>query len=421
VAWSRFGTVGGRRVTTGAAKAATIPSSFEGFLYAVVARQAPAGGELSLSTSQHSRRAGSALTGPKAVSLFSGAGGLDLGVEAAGYSVVYAVESDPVAVATLNRNRERYFPELAEVRPQDITVKDPAELMAEVGVERGDLDLLVGGPPCVAFSKSGFHLEYKRLGRDPRASLLDDYLKYLDALRPAAYILENVFGLAYRNQSAEFYGRLRSGIEALGYSFCPAILNAADFGVPQNRQRLFVIGSRDGRSLSHPEATHWGEHERRKAPPNVDTLRPHATAGDALAASVTEPMPGDEVNGLYGHLLPEIPPGGNYLHFTEHAGHPEPLFGWRTRYWTFLLKLDPGRPSPTLQGQPGPYVGPFHWENRRLRPAELKRLHTFPPDYEFTGNRKDIHLQVGNAVCPDLAKVIATSVLEQTARQLVTA
>ena len=354
------------------------------------------------------------MSGPKAVSLFSGAGGLDLGVERAGYSVVFAVEHDPVAVATLNRNRARYFPDLSEVRPLDITTTDPADVMTEVGIEKGEIALLVGGPPCVAFSKSGFHLEYKRLGRDPRASLLDDYLKYLDALRPSAYILENVFGLAYRNQSAPFYERLRSGIESIGYSFCPAVHNAADFGVPQNRQRLFVVGSRDGRALDHPEATHWGEHERRRAPANVATLRPHLTAGEALADVVTDPMPGDEVNGLYGHLLPEIPPGGNYLHFTDHAGHPAPLFGWRTRYWTFLLKLDPNRPSPTLQGQPGPYVGPFHWDNRRLRPAELKKLHTFPDDYELCGSRKEIHLQVGNAVCPDLARVVAATVLEQT-------
>ncbi len=285
-------------------------------------------------------------------------------------------------------------------------------------MRREEVDLLVGGPPCVAFSKSGFHLEYKRLGQDPRANLLDDYLRYLDALRPAAFILENVYGLAYRNQSAPFYQRLRAGVEALGYSFCPAILNAADFGVPQNRQRLFVIGSRDGRPLRHAEPTHWGEHERRKAPPNLLSLRPHVTAGEALADVHTEPMPGDEVNGLYGHLLPEIPPGGNYLHYTEHEGHPDPLFGWRSRYWTFLLKLDPARPSPTLQGQPGPYVGPFHWENRRLRPAELKRLHTIPLDYELAGARKDVQLQVGNAVCPELGRVVASVVLEQTAEKV---
>src|SRR6266536_2147827 len=127
-----------------------------------------------------------------AFSLFAGAGGLDLGVEEAGYRVLYAVENDPVAVETLNRNRARFFPHLPETQPLDITALEPRQLMKEIGVRKGDIDLLVGGPPCVAFSKSGFHLEYKREGRDPRANLLWDYLRFLEALRPKAFLMENV-------------------------------------------------------------------------------------------------------------------------------------------------------------------------------------------------------------------------------------
>ena len=222
----------------------------------------------------------------------------------------------------------------------------------------------------MSLSKSGFHLDYKREGRDPKANLLTDYFRFLEAMKPKAFLMENVFGLAYRNQSAPFFNLLRSGIEGLGYSLTYQVLNAADYGVPQNRQRLFLIGARDGRELAHPIATHWGEHERRQPPANVHRLHQHLTAGEALGSRDTEPEPTEHVNGKCGHLLPEIPPGGNYLHFTEHEGHAEPLFKWRSRYWTFLLKLDPDRPASTIQGQPGPYVGPFHWENRRLgRPS----------------------------------------------------
>jgi len=154
----------------------------------------------------------------RALSLFTGAGGLDLGVEAAGYNVVHAIENDPIAVQTLNLNRERYFSSLPAVDPLDITQLDPRVFMKEIGIVREEIDQLVGGPPCVAFSKSGFHLDYKREGRDPRAGLLGDYLRFLEALRPEAYLLENVFGLAYRNQSAPFFNALIDGIRSLGYS-----------------------------------------------------------------------------------------------------------------------------------------------------------------------------------------------------------
>jgi DNA (cytosine-5)-methyltransferase 1 len=350
---------------------------------------------------------------PTAFSLFAGAGGLDLGVEEAGYRVLYAVENDPVAVETLNRNRRRFFPSLPETRPLDITTLDPQGLMKEVGARKGDIDLLVGGPPCVAFSKSGFHLEYKRAGRDPKANLLDDYLRFLEALRPAAFLMENVFGLAYKNQSAAFFERLVAGIRRLGYSLSYEILNAADYGVPQNRQRLFLIGARDGRPLGFPKATHWGEHERRSRPRDAHLLLPHVTAGQALKGLRTSPEPEEEVKGRYGHLLPDIPPGENYLHYTEERGHSRPLFKWRSRYWTFLLKLDPERPASTIQGQPGPYVGPFHWENRRLRGPELKRLQAFPDDFDLVGSRRSIQLQVGNSVPPPLGAVVGTAVREQ--------
>ncbi|WP_338176048.1 DNA cytosine methyltransferase [Candidatus Dormiibacter inghamiae] len=348
-----------------------------------------------------------------ALSLFAGAGGLDLGIEQAGYRVIAAIEKDVTAVETLNRNRGRFFPDLGVVHPLDITAVEPRALMNDLGLAAGDLDLLVGGPPCVAFSKSGFHLEYKREGRDPKSSLLDDYLRFLEAFRPAAFLMENVFGLAYRNQSAAFFHRLSSGIRGLGYSLTYEVLNAADYGVPQNRQRLFLIGARDGRPLAHPAPTRWGEHERRMRPRWADQLQPHVTSGEALEGLKTVPEPEDAVNGRYGHLLPDIPPGGNYLFYTEHEGHPEPLFRWRSRYWTFLLKLDPNRPAPTIQGQPGPYVGPFHWENRRLRVPELKRLQGFPGPYEFMGTKRQIQLQIGNSVPPPLGAILATVIRRQ--------
>ncbi len=116
------------------------------------------------------------------------------------------------------------------------------------------------------------------------------------------------------------------------------------------------------------------------------------------------------MTGTYAWELRQVPPGENYLYFTAKRGHAEPRFRWRSRYWSFLLKLHPDRPSPTIQGQPGPWVGPFHWEDRRLRVAELKRLMTFPDEYVVCGNRRQQQLQLGNAVPPLLARRVAERV-----------
>ena len=135
------------------------------------------------------------------------------------------------------------------------------------------------------------------------------------------------------------------------------------------------------------------------------------TAGEALADLRTSPEPEEVLRGRWAHLLPDIPPGDNYLHYTAERGHPEPVFEWRSRYWSFLLKLDPERPSPTIQAQPGPNVGPFHWDNRRLRVPELKRLFAFPDEFEFVGTRSAAQFVLGNSVAPPVAERVAQHIV----------
>lgn len=342
-----------------------------------------------------------------AISLFSGAGGLDLGVEAAGYQVAAAVEHDLDAADSMEKN----FAHLAgPVIRDDILQVSTREILRTAGLRgRERPDLLVGGPPCTPFSKSGFWLEWKRAGLDPGASLLQAYTRVLAEARPRAFILENVYALTYNNKASRpAFERLLREIDEAGYKCNWSVLNAADYGVPQARPRLFIVGApKRERTPVLPEATHGGQWERRSTG-HVD--RPHVTTGEVLRGLITTPEPEEVVRGQYGCLLPEVPPGGNYLHFTTERGHPEPLFEWRSRYWSFLLKLDPGRPSPTIQAQPGPNVGPFHWENRRLRVPELKRLFTFPDNFEFVGRRSSVQAQVGNSVPPLLAQRVAESV-----------
>ncbi|MGI8710753.1 MAG: DNA cytosine methyltransferase [Acidimicrobiales bacterium] len=353
-----------------------------------------------------------------AISLFSGAGGLDLGIEAAGFGTVSAVEWDEDAADTLEKNAPAFFPSLEEVVRGDlyplatgagggITTKDILRAGGIKGRERPDL--LVGGPPCVAFSKSGFWLDWKRDGIDPAASLLQAYTRVLAEARPRFFMLANVYALTFNNRASRpAFTRLLNEIEAAGYQHHWKVFNAADFGVPQARPRLFIVGARKREELPDlPEPTHHGQWERRTTDGGP---LPHVTTGEALADLVTVPEREEVVRGRWGHLLPEVPPGDNYLHYTAERGHPDPIFDWRSRYWSFLLKLDPAKPAPTIQAQPGPNVGPFHWENRRLRVPELRRLFTFPDDFAFVGRRASVQAQLGNSVPPLLARRVADGV-----------
>ena len=353
-----------------------------------------------------------------AISLFSGAGGLDLGIEAAGFSTLAAVEWDEDAADTMEKNAPACFPDLQEVMRADLfplAMGSKAGLTIRAILRAGGLgarerpDLLVGGPPCVAFSKSGLWLDWKREGVDPAASLLQAYTRVLAEARPRFFILENVYALTFNNKASRpSFTRLLAEIESAGYQCRREVLLAADFGVPQARPRLFIVGCRKGATLPElPPPTHFGQWERRKT---GGGCLPHVTTGEALEGLVTTPEPEEALGGRWGHLLPEVPPGDNYLFFTKERGYSEPLFRWRSRYWSFLLKLDPGKPSPTIQAHPGPNVGPFHWDNRRLRVPELRRLFTFPDDFAFVGRRASVQAQLGNSVPPLLAQQVAEPV-----------
>jgi DNA (cytosine-5)-methyltransferase 1 len=280
---------------------------------------------------------------------------------------------------------------------------------------REPIDLIVGGPPCPPYSKSRFYRKEKpRALRDDLAwETINGYLDTLRLLEPRAFLLENVAGLAYKVHREALDLILRDAEEA-GYRCTWRVVNAADHGVPQIRERLILVGVRDG-VFTFPAPTHAkipSEHSL-----NAD-LPGWRTAGEVLTdldSGENADDTGHFAGGQFHHLLRQVPPGDNYLYFTAKRNHPQPLFKWRSRYWNFLLKLDPKQPAPTIQAQPGPWVGPFHWHNRRLRLAEIKRLQTFPDDYEMVGSRRSAQIQIGNAVPPRLAEQIALALLPRMA------
>jgi DNA (cytosine-5)-methyltransferase 1 len=332
-------------------------------------------------------------TSPTAVSLFSGAGGLDLGIVRAGFQIVVALDQDRWSVETYRRNQSA----AATVVCQDILDLGPSDVRRLVGWSRNEgPDLVVGAPPAAPFSKSGQWLEWKRRGGDPAHGLIGVYARWVADLRPAFFLFESVPTLASETSPyrSAFRGMMRT-LESAGYATTLGVLNAAHFGVAQVRRRLFVVGRRaSGNGQAAP-------------PLPTPTSARHRTAAAALAGLSDVPEPGELPSGKWAHLLPEVPPGDNYLYFTEERGHPSPMFRWRSRYWSFLLKLHPDRASPTIQARPGPATGPFHWENRRLRVPELKRLFAFPDDYEFAGSRSAVQWQIGNSVPPPMGEAVA--------------
>ena len=336
--------------------------------------------------------------GLSVLSFFSGGGGLDLGFHCAGFRVVFASDIAPLFCKTLEANRGRYFPDDMRVVAGDIRRVEPD------GLPRG-VDLVIGGPPCQSFSAFGRRAGGAAGRLDERGTLFEAYCRLIEAVKPRAFLFENVRGILGTHKGRDWQEIVRA-FSRIGYAVSHRILDAADYGVPQHRERLFMVGHKLGGEFLFPEPTHG---------PDSPARAPHVTAGEALAGLEDK---GEAVSlylkrGKYAHLLPLVPPGGNYLFFTARRGHPEPVFAYRSRFSDFLYKADPAQPVKTIIARPGAYSGPFHWENRRFTLAEYKRLQGFPDDYVFCGGRQDVVRQIGNSVSPLIAEALAAAIAKQ--------
>jgi DNA (cytosine-5)-methyltransferase 1 len=330
-------------------------------------------------------------------SLFSGCGGLDLGLQRAGFDLVFAEDIDPHC----SKSHQANFPD-TPFHSGSINDLSSESFWGAARMKDRQIDLLAGGPPCPPYSKSRFYRKDKPRGLgDPVGwESINGYLRALEFIQPRAFLLENVPGLAY-TVHADALKLIRDTAHDLGYDVEHRVLNAADYGVPQIRERLFVVGTKV--PFSWPEPTHTQDAK----PGLFDSLAPWVTAGDAIADLDTDENADDTghfAGGGRHDLLEQIPPGGNYLFFTEKRGHPEPIYKWRSRYWSFLLKLSPDLPAWTIQARRSNNMGPFHWRNRILRISEIMRLQTFPDDWTVAGKVIDQWRQIGNAVPPLLAE-----------------
>jgi DNA (cytosine-5)-methyltransferase 1 len=332
--------------------------------------------------------------GPLTVlSVFTGAGGLDLGLERAGFETVACIELDERARDTIVRNRPNW-----NLQETGDVVQAAYELRpSDVGLARGELSVLAGGPPCQPFSTAAQWVDRGRAGvDDPRSLSLLAFLHLAETFLPHVILIENVPGFVMGRGSAveiilDELGRINAhhGTE---YSLDPRILDADDFGVPQRRRRAILVARRDGLAFAWPKPTHNNRRVR---------------AWDALYDAKPKRLP--IAKGQWSELLATIPAGLNYQYHTRNGGG-QPLFGHRRWFWSFLLKLSPDKPSWTIPAQAGPATGPFHWDNRPLSTEELARLQTFPKSWKFEGGETAKRKQIGNATPPLLAEIIGRAI-----------
>jgi DNA (cytosine-5)-methyltransferase 1 len=332
---------------------------------------------------------------------FSGAGGLDIGSQLAGAKVISSLDFDRDSVATMKANK--YFAHSTHFHKdiKEMYAKDYAKILKANNPEKL---ILIGGPPCQPFSKAGYWVTHKnRLGSEDPRNMIGQYLRIVEELQPNGFLLENVESLLHP-KNAQAVSDLKEAIDKLGYKFIVYRADALDFGVPQKRKRVFFIASRKA-IIGEPIKTHGDE---LKLLIKKDLL-PYERVIDWIGKFDTDKyFEAEELTTgkTYDEELKQIPPGQNYFALTERSGHPNPKFEANKRFWNFLLKLHPNKPSWTIAAQPGPWVGPFHWNNRRLRVPESAAIQTFPEDYHFVGTRRSIQKQIGNAVPSLLGKAI---------------
>lgn len=329
----------------------------------------------------------------KTLSLFSGGGGLDIAFHDAGFDIIQMVELENKYVQTLQKNSTPgKF--LENSQPICIDIKD---FFPNPDLQ---VDFIIGGPPCQSFSAAGRRAAGVSGTSDSRGTLFEEYVRLLKTLQPKGFLFENVYGIMGAQKGKDWQA-IQDAFKNAGYKIYFRILDAADYGVPQHRERLFIVGLKEGNYL-FPYPTHG---------PDSPGQEPFITAKNALVEVDTSELIEEGLGGKYGHLLNDIPPGLNYSFYTEEMGHPNPVFSWRSKFSDFLYKADPDMPVRTIKAQGGQYTGPFSWENRKFTVAELKRLQTIPDVYEIVGNRQVCIEQIGNSVPPQLGRILALSIL----------
>ncbi len=351
------------------------------------------------------------------ISLFSGALGLDLGLEQAGFETRVTVEVNASAINTIKANK----PNLAVIGSaiQGVSAK---ELLNKAGLSCSEVTLVAGGPCCQSFSTAG-----KRGSVcDPRGALFQDYCRVIRDIRPRFFVMENVRGLlsaaikhrplnkrgpgfpplAPEEELGSAFKVILNELNSLGYYIVYGLLNTADYGTPQSRQRIVIIGSRDGEAISLPKPTHSRD--------GKNGMQKWVTLKKALAGTKSKEWVGISPDQLT--YLKLLGPGQNWTSLPKKLQAKAiggAYYSWGGRSG-FCRRLAWNKPSPSLTTQPnGKATMLCHpVKDRPLSVEEYAKIQEFPDDYTFVGSISDKYALIGNAVPLGLGRAIGKMLID---------
>jgi DNA (cytosine-5)-methyltransferase 1 len=327
--------------------------------------------------------------------------GMDIGLEQAGLSVRFSQDFDRHCVATMLANRDH---SVVQGDIKALFADDPAGrfILDAAGLQPDEAFALVGGPPCQSFSNAG-----KRQGlKDIRGTLFEEFLKAIAVARPRFFVMENVAAMGSKSMPGVL-DMILAKFDEIGYSTIHGILDASDFGAPQKRKRLIIIGSRDNEQISLPAATHAD---------GVAGLLPKVTVRQAIGGLVGREGTCQKFAARTLRFIPHVPAGGNWRNLTpemqrEALGNAFNSGGGKTG---FMRRLPWDGQAPTLVTSP---VGRMSLlahpsEDRPLSVSEYARIQGFPDDWQFKGPTGSRYRQIGNAVAVPMARALGRHLLD---------
>lgn len=337
------------------------------------------------------------------ISLFSGAMGLDLGLMKSGLDVRISQDLDPWACKTMEANKHPHIKgDLKKLIEEDPSC---SFLLKPSGLNKDEVFAVVGGPPCQSFSTAG-----KRLGiNDPKGSLFKEFAHVVKTIRPRFFVMENVKGLKSSRVNPKDEKDTTTALDVIldtfkeiGYTYTYGLLNAVNYGTPQFRERLIIIGSRDNEELFLPTPTHFQIHQN-------DSYR-WSTLYDAINDLETKSKKYTNFSEKRLKYLKKIPMGGNWKDLPksileEAMGGAYKSGGGKTG---FYRRLNYYEPSPTLVTSPIQKASMLchPTKDRPLSTEEYARIQQFPDDWKIEGKANDCYRQIGNAVPVGLGKAI---------------